>query len=448
MLLPEDAPASALKRWGAKKFWEGILVEHSAKEEFDKVATVSKKFQVSALDLLDGARGVSVLNIRKRLLRTANQEGKSSASTSINNINISNEESNHHDIDNPFLDHTTEERVRSKIMNFKIQTDHVAEIHKQDLLYYGIIDLVPSSSTKLRAIIEESDLNEIIDQSFAAEIFGPANNLSELKVAIKEAKKIIRNNKDHTSKWKKRAIKLMKQIRGLYSSDGRCSLCNKQSENHFIITFLGPLFKELFKSYSGHFCLQWGDEALQAEKEERQIAQKDAERRSIGKIPDAIMSLEKYDMPFALVEVSGPPNQRNHHHFVGDRIKLAKQLKTSLKKIRRMVNYGEESSYEQIKIYGIQIYLNKMHLYSLSQPSRGLYVFEEVLSFDFARPSGFLSSYGPNLIKNLWKVKALVAAGAQSAEDYLNSDSGGNSSDESNDSRDTVYASPKKQKTR
>lgn len=132
MLLPEDAPASALKRWGAKKFWEGILVEHIAKEESDKVATVSKKFQVSALDLLDDARGVSVSNIRKRLLRTANQEGKSSASTSINNINISNEESNHHDIDNPFLDHTAEERVRSKIMNFKIQTDHVAEIHKQE----------------------------------------------------------------------------------------------------------------------------------------------------------------------------------------------------------------------------------------------------------------------------------------------------------------------------
>lgn len=64
-------------------------------------------------------------------------------------------------------------------------------------MYYGIIDLVPSSSTKLRAIIEESDLNEIIDQvkkntrtgraaqgpdgatyqdvkSFAVEIFGPA----------------------------------------------------------------------------------------------------------------------------------------------------------------------------------------------------------------------------------------------------------------------------------
>lgn len=67
-----------------------------------------------------------------------------------------------------------------------------------------------------------------------------------------------------------------------------------------------------------------GDEALQADKEERQQRQKDDERRSIGKIPDAIMSLKKYDMPFVLVEVSGPPNQPNHHHFAGDINKLAR----------------------------------------------------------------------------------------------------------------------------
>ncbi|KAL4210378.1 hypothetical protein AB4K20DRAFT_1867375 [Rhizopus microsporus] len=45
-----------------------------------------------------------------------------------------------------------------------------------------------------------------------------------------------------------------------------------------------------------------GSEALQADKEDRQLRQKDDERRGIGEIPDAIMSLEKYDVPFALVE--------------------------------------------------------------------------------------------------------------------------------------------------
>ncbi|CEG66221.1 hypothetical protein RMATCC62417_02838 [Rhizopus microsporus] len=63
------------------------------------------------------------------------------------------------------------------------------------------------------------------------------------------------------------------------------------------------------------------------------------------------MSLEKYEVPFALVEVSGPHNQSNHHHFVSDKVKLAKQLKASLKKIRRMIEHGDEGLYEYIKLF-------------------------------------------------------------------------------------------------
>ncbi|KAG2231367.1 hypothetical protein INT48_007492 [Thamnidium elegans] len=148
-------PGSAFKRLDSKKFWEDVFNECIAKERSNKTNTVSKNFQDSALDLLDEAREVSVSNIRKRLRDTANQEGESSTSTSVNNISVLN--------DNPFLDHTPTERVRSKIINFRIHADHVVEIHKQDLLSYGLIDLVPSSSTKLRATIEEPDLNEIID---------------------------------------------------------------------------------------------------------------------------------------------------------------------------------------------------------------------------------------------------------------------------------------------
>jgi hypothetical protein len=99
-----------------------------------------------------------------------------------------------------------------------------------------------------------------------------------------------------------------------------------------------------------------GNEALQADKEEKQLNQKDHERRSMGTIPDAILSLDKYDVPFALVEVSGPPNQANHQHFVGDKIKLAKHLKSCLKKIRRTINHGDEGLYEHIKLFGIHVH--------------------------------------------------------------------------------------------
>jgi hypothetical protein len=68
------------------------------------------------------------------------------------------------------------------------------------------------------------------------------------------------------------------------------------------------------------------------------------------------LSLNKYDLPFTLVEVSGPPNRVNHQHFVGDKIKLAKHLKSSLKKIRKTIKSGDEGLYEHIKLFGIQVY--------------------------------------------------------------------------------------------
>ncbi|KAG2231366.1 hypothetical protein INT48_007491 [Thamnidium elegans] len=240
----------------------------------------------------------------------------------------------------------------------------------------------------------------------------------------------------------------MKQIRDVYSSDDHCSLYHKQGETHFIATFLASVLKELFKSHSSQFSLQWGDQALQADKEDKQKNQKDDERRNPGKIPDAILSLNKYDLPFTLVEVSGPPNQLNHQHFVGDKIKLAKHLRSSLKKIRKTIKSGDEGLYEHIKLFGIQVYLNIMHVYRLCQASRGIYIFENVLSFDLACPVGLISSFTSRLLKNLWKVKSLVADSALSIDNYLNSDSGHESSDDSVDSRDTVNATPKKQKTR
>lgn len=118
--LPKDAPGSAFKRLNSKNFWEGVFNDCIAEEQSSKTNIISKNFQDSALDLLDEARKVSVSNIRKRLHDS--QEGETS--TSINNISVLN--------DNRFLDNTPTERVRSKIINFRIHADHVAEIHKQE----------------------------------------------------------------------------------------------------------------------------------------------------------------------------------------------------------------------------------------------------------------------------------------------------------------------------
>jgi hypothetical protein len=98
-----------------------------------------------------------------------------------------------------------------------------------------------------------------------------------------------------------------------------------------------------------------GDEALKTDKEDKQSSQKDDERRNTGKVSDAILTLVNYDLPVALVEVSGPPNQQNHQHFVGDRTKIAKHLKSVLKKVRRTISSGDEDLYKLLRLFGIRV---------------------------------------------------------------------------------------------
>lgn len=66
------------------------------------------------------------------------------------------------------------------------------------------------------------------------------------------------------------------------------------------------------------------------------------------------------------MEVTGPPHLSDHAHFVGDRIKLAKNLKSMLKSIRRQSRTGDSELYTCIKLYGIQTYckydLARMHM--------------------------------------------------------------------------------------
>ncbi|KAI9004290.1 hypothetical protein CLU79DRAFT_841073 [Phycomyces nitens] len=201
--------------------------------------------------------------IPKRLRDTTNQEGESSIITFVNH-NIALNEDNRRPIENPLLNHTSTERIRSTVINFRIHTEYVAEVHKQE------------SSKDL----DGATYNDV--KSFATEVLGHANNHHELAIAIKKARTSVRESKDETSKWKKKTIKLMKQIRDVYSSDGHCYLYNNQGEMHFIATFLASILKELFKSHSNQFSLQCGDQAIQADKEDRQRGQKDDERRFPG----------------------------------------------------------------------------------------------------------------------------------------------------------------------
>ncbi|KAG0169365.1 hypothetical protein DFQ30_003712 [Apophysomyces sp. BC1015] len=361
--LPEDAPRKVLRRMDVQSFWTSLASSISVK-------SIGQDFEDSALRLLGAARETS----EKRIMRQLQQQSTSSAipSMSTDEATAATPSDNTEEADNPFVDVTPAERVRSKILEYRLGDNHIETLHKQE------------------------------------------------------------SHQDKAA-WKRMAIKIMKEIRDQFSLEGVCYLTQHQPEMNYIATFLSPLFKILFKGCSDlHFL--WGDQTLLAAKEEEHLAQGDHEKRSKGTALDTVISLPHFRLQLALVEVSGPPNTSDHAHFVGDRTKLAKNLKSMLKRIWRMSTHA--------------FAVNKMYVYSLSQPARGAYVLDSVLEFDVSCASQMLPMFLPKFLKHLWRVKELIMNSTWSVGDYINSGSLSDSSANSTDSRDTVYISPKRRKTK
>ena len=67
------------------------------------------------------------------------------------------------------------------------------------------------------------------------------------------------------------------------------------------------------------------------------------------------MKLYEVNLEFSVVEISGPPKDPDHSHYVGDRNKIAKSLKAILNYIRKKY-HGDFQRFRKIKVYGIQVY--------------------------------------------------------------------------------------------
>lgn len=74
-----------------------------------------------------------------------------------------------------------------------------------------------------------------------------------------------------------------------------------------------------------------------------------------GNKVDIIWTLKSTDLEFSVGEVSGPPNQRDHPHFFGDKLKIAMMLKIIINRIVRK-HGGAGVKLGLLKLYGLQIY--------------------------------------------------------------------------------------------
>ncbi|CDH56172.1 predicted protein [Lichtheimia corymbifera JMRC:FSU:9682] len=476
--LSDHAPRSASRRFAAKKIWNAIKTSCLQEQYQLEKAQLAQHLKNDYLTLLTETREVVTDDMGDYI----NEHGGSSSSNSIgnNSSSIGNKrkasskgkgkqkarhsihQSSNVDVDNedPFNDHTPSERARTSILKYRAGAQHVSEIHKQDLLYYGIVDLTPSSTSKFRDHMAEEYIHEIISlargchtrkstlpndvKDYAATIMDTVVDLPSYRIAIKESKQALKEANDGDSKWKRSVIRLMKHYRDTFSKDGTALLYAQQSEMNYACKFVSPILVELFKDIED-IDWEWGDHGYDVLKAEEELALKDDERRIKGSMPDGVFSLKDFGLLIALLEVSGPPNIKDNKHFVGDKIKLAKLLKKLLKNVRQQLKrQGDHQLYQRIKLYGLQFYEHKLYVYSLCQPDHGVYVFQQELCFHLACRVGFLPNFAPRYMRNLYKVKMLLLESRRSIEDYLNSDYMENSSDESCDSRDSVYISPRK----
>ena len=130
-------------------------------------------------------------------------------------------------------------------------------------------------------------------------------------------------------------------------------LLDPMSEGTYIVNVLAPILSEFFTKNKQYWCASYGETYLKASARDRNSNKSDDERRSNGKKIDTIISLREEDIEFSVTEVSGPPMKNDWTHFISDRMKIAKLLKTLMNQFAEL---NPSSDITLIKLYGLQSY--------------------------------------------------------------------------------------------
>ncbi|CAG8669864.1 9312_t:CDS:10 [Funneliformis caledonium] len=324
---------------------------------------------------------------------------------------------------------------------------------KQILLRYNIIDTIGSSATNARRLFEDIWETMVIAmeevpsisitkddkiKNYTKELFMGVNSLEKLREAIKSNRSTLRTSGN--TGWKRQIIKISKIFRDQFEN-GKNSFKEKQTEYQYIINFIAPIYKIMFKDLL-HLSFDWGEKALKCSAILLNKSQRDNDRRSPGSKIDTIIKLMELNLEFSIVEVAGSPSDPDHSHYVGDRNKIAKNLKIILNYIRTEYS-GDFQQFRKIKVYGVQIYSKYYELDSLSLPFSGVYYFKQEFMFECPTITLLVSKALPKFLDNLWRIRDIISSSIESITSYI--ENMRESDDGSNDT-DPVTISPKKQR--
>ncbi|KAI8636888.1 hypothetical protein BD408DRAFT_425416 [Parasitella parasitica] len=244
--------------------------------------------------------------------------------------------------------------VKNDIRLWRDAAQRVDKLSKQDLLYYGTTDFTNKSpKSAIKAILKE---NFTVFKNHFEKLY-VSNHDIECTIKIEKLSELMNDQfKDGTNSFKDDYI----------------------NERHYIACFVYPLVQIILHDVSRQQIRQrWGEAKLSCSKQEENRALDDDDRRSSGANIDAIIDLKQLNnMEFVIVEVTGGPTGNHHEHFLEDKNKLAKNLKTILKFI---ISLRPDLALlvPSLKLFGIQIYMNEIHVYSINSPINNMYIYRE-----------------------------------------------------------------------
>ncbi|KAI7869876.1 hypothetical protein BDF14DRAFT_1879622 [Spinellus fusiger] len=223
---------------------------------------------------------------------------------------------------NLFYEHKIKE-VRSKVKC-------VAELSKQDMMYFGILDF--SQNIKKNILQEALGMNDynIFKTEFTTRIETRASAVKLFYFIIKPVDYV--------------------------------------NENSYLYFVLSPIFKNLLCNHP-RVSLLFGEVNLKAKAIEVNRYLYEDQRRLAGPKIDIIVKDTKYNIEIMIIEVSGAPNKISQTHFLEDRNKICKNLKAMFEYIVSKMEVPSVTLVKKLRLFGLQFYNDEVYVYSLCQSS-------------------------------------------------------------------------------
>ncbi|KAI9017967.1 hypothetical protein CLU79DRAFT_706402, partial [Phycomyces nitens] len=163
---------------------------------------------------------------------------------------------------------------------------------------------------------------------------------------------------------------------------------------------------------------------------------------------DIIISSTKLSLEISVVEVSGAMNKADNTHFLGDRYKIARNLKFLHKQIEKAASTPNFSSLKKLKLFGVQVYLNKIYIYSLTKVTGDYYVF--LLEKKLAIPTNpaLYKSQLPYFLSRLWSMDTILREVIDDIQEFLEESTADEIMSSDTDISSVDISPKKKQKTK